>query len=746
MALLLFTKNFIINGTNSNPSSKNTRTITTRISFLTNNSGMYHPKTIAYIIGIVLTLLSFNITAQSPVKTNDNPNPSIQVKARAQEGRILLRWAVDQPTEWQKANKSGFIVERYHLLKDTGSQARFQKMLLTQNPLKPQALEKWRTIVQKDDNAAIIAQSLYGQSFAINQNGASKENFSDILSKTDEVTLRYSFALLAADMNFEAACMAGWGFIDSTADANVEYYYRVYVASGNSKTKIDTGVVVVNPNERQALAKPAAFKGFFGNKTASLTWDKQWQNSLFTSYILERSEDNTTFKSVTVKPIININNGDEQLPNFSYNDTLPSNDKMYYYRLKGITCFGEMSPPTEVVKGIGRERMSFSPNIASAETINDSTVVLKWDMRTDSTTVLLASFELSLSDQADGTFSVVEKNINKSARSVTFKGLLPSNYFVVSAVDKNGEKYASFPYLVQTIDETPPSPPVGLEGIIDSNGIVQLKWTANTERDLLGYQVFKANVKDEEPSLLTSDPLSINQFSDTISTNLGNEKIYYSIVALDQRFNQSKMSVVVEITKPDKTLPIAPVFKDFKLSENKVELYWDSSSSEDAVAQRLYKKVVGSTSENQDWELLKEFNSLDSVSYTDTKVTAGQAVAYTLMAVDKNKNESPPSVPLTLTIPFDKKNKAAVKDLHAVVDRKSQKILVEWTYSEKGIAEYQIYKTSGKDPLTLWKVAENSTVAIVDDSISPSNIYKYAVRAVFNDGTMSQWKEVSIEF
>ena len=116
------------------------------------------------------------------------------------------------------------------------------------------------------------------------------------------------------------------------------------------------------------------------------------------------------------------------------------------------------------------------------------------------------------------------------------------------------------------------------------------------------------------------------------------------------------------------------------------------------------------------------------------------------MAVDKDNNESPPSVPLTLTIPFDKKDKVAIKELSAAVDRQSKKILIEWVYAEKGVVEYQIFRTLGKEKITLWKVADKSTVAIVDDEVSPSNIYRYAVRAVFNDGVMSQWKEISVKF
>jgi uncharacterized protein len=697
------------------------------------------------IVCLIASSISLKINAQSQA-TLDSLRPHILVKARAQKGRVLLRWAVDKPTEWQKANKSGFIVERYTKYISRDSQLRFTRSTLTPSAIMALPLEKWRTIIEKDDNAAIIAQSLYGGKFGVTQNDNKPKNMSDMMGVTDELTLRHSFALLSADMNFEAACMAGWGFVDSMARPNQEYYYRIYLANDKADIKVDTGVAMIFTGNTDSIPSPLMFKGQFSNKVANLSWDNERQANQYTSYILERSEDNINFTSATKKPIINLNNSEQPLPMFLYNDSLPSNNKMYYYRLTGITCFGEKSIYTPVVKGIGRERISYSPNIAETDVLNDSTVVIKWNIQTDSTIKLLSSFELSVSDQMDGNYKVVAKDINKNARSATFVGPLSSNYFIVSAVDVNGEKYSSFAQLVQTIDSIPPAAPIGLEGFIDSMGIVQLKWQANSEKDLYGYHIFKSNVEEEEMSLVTGEPVSINAFSDTISNNLGNEKIFYTVVALDQRFNQSQPSKIATVKRPDKNPPVPPVFNNFKLEEEKVHLFWENSASDDIAVVRLYKKIITNTANDDAWELEKEFSSLDSVSYVDTKVKQGSVVGYTLMAIDKSKNESAPSVPLTVQIPIDRRDKAAVKELHAVADRKSKKILVEWVYGEKNVAEYQIYKTAGKQPLSLWKVAENTTVAIIDEDISPSNLYKYAVRAVFKDGTMSQWKEVNVEF
>ena len=698
---------------------------------------------------VILTyflLLTLNSHSQNKTTTNDTLRSHVLVKARVQKGKVLLRWAIDHPTEWQNAQQSGYLIERFMPIKKD-SQLRFSRVFLTQMPLKAQPLDRWQTIAEKDDYAAIIAQSLYGSKFSINKTAAPQTpSMSDMMGATDEIALRHSFALLSADMNFEAACMAGWGFTDSTALPNQEYYYRIYLANDKSEIKVDTGVVLVNTANDNPIPHPLYFKGQFSSKIANFSWDNQIQIGEYTSYILERSEDNVQFASVTKKPIINLNNSERAMPSFMYSDTLPKNNKMYYYRLRGITCFGELSEPTATVQGIGRETLSYSPNITEAKVLNDSTVVLRWDIAKDSTLKLLSSFEVSVSDQAEGEYKPVIQNINKNARTATYTGALSSNYFVVSAVDVNGQKYASFSQLIQTIDSTPPAPPIGLMGIIDTNGIVHLKWANNTEKDIYGYHVFKSNVEGEEMSLLTGDPITTNTFTDTISQNLGNEKVYYALAALDQRFNQSGLSTVATVVRPDKTPPVSPVFKDFKLAEDKVQIFWENSSSEDIVSQRLYKKIISESGAVNQWDLIKEFNSLDSTSYTDYKVTPGSVIGYTLIAIDKNKNEGTPSVPLTIQVPIDRRNKAAVKELTAVADRKSKKILVEWVYGEKGVAEYQIYKTTGKNALSLWKVAENSTVAIIDEDINPSNIYKYAIRAVFKDGTMSLWKEVNVEF
>ncbi len=71
------------------------------------------------------------------------------VNARAQKDKILIRWAVNSPEEWQKVNKKGFVVTRTTVLRDRNVLPKPEKIFLTQKPLIPEPLDSWIDLVQK---------------------------------------------------------------------------------------------------------------------------------------------------------------------------------------------------------------------------------------------------------------------------------------------------------------------------------------------------------------------------------------------------------------------------------------------------------------------------------------------------------------------------------------------------------------------------------------------------------------------
>ena len=351
-----------------------------------------------------------------------------------------------------------------------------------------------------------------------------------------------------------------------------------------------------------------------------------------------------------------------------------------------MSSFGEASLPSRAVKGMGEEFMAFAPDIYNYEIMPDSSIKLQWRFPEEGVK-FLDHYAVRISYDADGTYKVIQDNIAATERALSIKTQQSSNYLVISAVDKKGRKHDSYPQFVQLDDATPPSVPTGLVGEIDSNGYISLTWHRNKEADFHGYNVYRCNVKGEEMSLLNGEPIDYPQFCDSADLKMLNSKVYYAVASLDKRYNRSAMTTIIEITKPDINPPVAPVFSNYNLDVGKVLLEWTGTSSEDVVLQRLYKKDPSDPSTNNQWVLVKEFEGRDSLSYTDEKVRGGATVSYTLVSVDEHKNESTPATPLTLVIPIDKKDKAAVKDLKAQSDRQNRKITLDWTYNERGVVD-----------------------------------------------------------
>lgn len=687
---------------------------------------------------IIALMIPFSLFAQQ--RKSKKNSYAVVVKARSQKDRILLRWAINEPAAWKLANKYGYIVERFTVLINGKLNSARKKILLTPTPLKPKPEKDWLSIIQINDDAAIIAQSLYGESFKV---GAGDVGMAKIINQSNELDQRFSFSLLAADRSFDAAQMAGWGLVDSTVKKGEKYLYRIYTAVPNTILKIDSAGAYVGLEDYQPLPQPKDLYAAFGDKAVLLTWNYILLKDIYSTYYIERSEDSIHFKKLSDLPVANLNESDGNKPSkIFYTDTLETNNKNYTYRIKGLTSFGEIGPPSATVNGFGKLMLAFVPNINTADIVNDSTANIEWQFAEEGN-ILLDHFELDLSTTAnENSFKTVRTNILPAERKISYNKLLPTNYFAITAVDKYGNKRTSFPFLVQPVDSTPPAVPVNLSAVIDTLGNVTLKWKANEEPDLLGYTILKGNIKTEEGAVLNSEPYTKNIFKEKINLKTLNAKVYYAIIAIDQRMNQSKASPFIELIKPDKIPPTTPIFSDYKITEDgKVHLYWINSSSDDVASSQLYRKKIN----EKEWQLIKKFESNNIDNFLEDSLENGQTYSYTLIAIDKSNNESQPSPPLTVTVNNSQKI-PAVKNLKATVDKLSKSILITWSFDNKDVVEFTIYKGVNKAPLTTWKVVDAKQTSASDTELLINNVYRYAVRAILKDGRMSGWKEVKVEY
>lgn len=646
----------------------------------------------------------------------------IKVIARGHQDKILLRWAITSPSEWKKAIKTGFTITRYTVKKGTQILSNPEEKILTATPLLPEPLPKWADLIQKDNYAAIVAQSIYGEDFQIT--GQNDTSISNIIDSSDELDQRHTFGLFAADMSFEGSVLAGWGLIDKNIKQNEVYVYQVSVANVSSKVKPSS--VMIGVRDYKKLPAIDDVIAVSDDKKVIISWDFESYKNIFTSYKIERSEDGVTFAPITNAPIVNMN---EQKGVSSkrlfYVDTLAQNDKTYHYKLYGISAFGEKGQISKVLTAKGIHDVFLSTRIADYKIDKDNSVLLEWEYPKDLED-FIAGFEIDHSENEKGPYLKVSENLPPNTRQFQYKNLAPSNYFKVIVVGKNNKRLTSQSTLVQPIDSIAPLKPIGLEGVIDSLGKVKLTWKANSEKDLLGYRILKANSENEEFVDIYKKPFEGLGYEDKVSLTLSNPKVYYRIAAEDKRYNISEMSDILVLEKPDVIPPAAPIFKDYEVAKGKVRLQWIRSYSEDVVSHYVLRKKAS----DKLWTEVFQVN--DTLQeFFDSNLENGSTYQYAIQAKDKTGLRSTLDHS-TVTVQFvDMSPLTILQNVLATVDREQRKILLSWQYkkSKEKVVGLSIYRNRVGEAPTLWKEITKPIGEISDSQLLMNTEYEYHIVA-----------------
>ncbi|GAA4275916.1 fibronectin type III domain-containing protein [Aquimarina mytili] len=664
---------------------------------------------------------------------------SVQVVVRPLQDKVMLRWAVDQPNAWKKANQYGFLVERITISRNGEAVLPKESQMLTATALKPKPLMEWEPLAKKDQNAAVIAQSLYGETFAVD----AMNTMESVVAINKELEQRFTFGLVAAEQSYEAALFAGWGLIDTEAKKGEKYLYKVSVAIPPEESiKINEGSVFTSLDLYEELPKPIGLAGDFGDSNVVLSWNFNLLQSIYTNYIVERSEDKIKYTPLSGSPVFNAQQP-KDAPSYSlfYNDSIP-NDKMFYYRVKGKTTFGEMGPPSDILEGKAEKGLNFLPHISQKQIPDNNTVILDWKFPKEANE-LITGFELRRSNKNDGPFTTVKDGILPTARTITYKGLKRINYFVIVAKAKNGAESESFPSIVQPIDSIPPKPPVGLSGVIDTTGVVQLSWTPNTEEDMLGYRVYRANNPNAEFTQITRSEVRDNQYTDTIAVKNMNKKIYYKITAEDQRYNASDLSEMLAIDKPDLTPPSPAVISKYEVTKEGVQVVWIPSSSDDVMAHIVYRKdmsVAGGL-----WENIIEKTNITDTTYVDKSAEQNKVYSYTVMAKDTSGLESSPATPIEVTI-APKTIEAEDIKFSGVANRELRYIQLSWKVKNDAIAEYRLYRGDGDKKLQLFKTFEGTKDTYKDTELEAGSEYTYGLQVLVKGSTPSVLKKITVKY
>lgn len=663
----------------------------------------------------------------------------VQVISRALEDKILLRWAVDQPYEWQQANSYGFMVERITITRNGEPILPMERVMLTSEPLKPRPIEEWEDLATKNQNAAVVAQALYGESFEVDVPGSAK---GQIMAINKELEQRFTFALIGVDQNFEAAKLAGWGLEDTGVAKGDSYLYKITVAlPEDSEITIEDGATDANIDYYQALPKPIGLVAVFNDRSALLNWDFGSLQESYISYFVERSEDNTNFIQLNGKPLFKADKETNQSsPSIFYTDSIVNNKK-YYYRVRGVSSFGETGPPSEVIEGMGSEDLKFTPRIYKKEIPDDNTAVLFWEFPEEANEQI-HGFEIRRSNKPDGLYETVLSDLPPTTRRATYKKLKRINYFTVVAKAKNNTESVSYAAIVQPVDSIPPSPPKGLIGVADTTGIIKLDWIQNIEEDLSGYRIFRSNNPSIEFSEVTSSDVTENTYKDTLNIGL-NKKVYYRIKAMDQRYNASNFSKVLEVELPIVVPPSPPVVQNYKVMNDSIQITWIPSSSDGVIAHHIYRKNLGEL--EAPWELIGEIDPNNKQSFIDTDQKEKGAYSYTVMAKSKAGLESNPSEPVQVNYSGNNLNTEITK-FNGLPNRELRFITLTWRAKNMKVSEFLLFRGAKGERLKLFKSLEGERTSYADYELEINSQYIYGIQAISESGEQSPIQKIEVKY
>ncbi|WP_455392716.1 fibronectin type III domain-containing protein [[Eubacterium] cellulosolvens] len=272
-------------------------------------------------------------------------------------------------------------------------------------------------------------------------------------------------------------------------------------------------------------------------------------------------------------------------------------------------------------------------------------------------------------------------------------------------------------------------PPARPRGFKVTNGKVgnqlNLSWTANTEKDLNGYYVYrKTDTVD-----YTSTPIAVvpSDKSSYYDTNLQDHtKYYYKIAAIDEVPNISEFSVEVSGTPTD---VIAPgIVQNFTVTDVgtgfELNLTWNANTEPDIESYNLYKSTSVDEPITEPYQVL----SPDAVFYQDTEVIEGESYYYMISAVDEVPNESELTV-LRSAIPFDRLAPKQPTNFNVSNPGIGNALTLRWDKNpENDLKDYLIERIDHKG-LTKYFSVKPTANTFQDSNLVDGKTYSYRVYA-----------------
>jgi hypothetical protein len=694
-------------------------------------------------------------------------NGRLILLGRSYGDSIVLRWAPSKIDVWDQTKQSGYTLFRMTQMDQNGEEGLlpqvdpFSRVILADSikPILPWTLEHIGERIQATDTMAIIAaQAMYGSAFSTSMDIESL----DFVERHKERLLRFGFSLLMADRSALAAEVMGLRFVDTTVEIDKKYVYGVYPVGEES----GLGNITFIDNDPASFKKVEDIEVLEGDGEINLFWPRN--KNTFSGYWIERSDDNgVSWQKMTSEPVVFIEQDDNQGPtngslnterrdskynantHYLYTDKVDNFIK-YDYRVSGQTPFADYSNYGFTTGTAGDLTPPPIPQIVTNEVDQETGIAsLAWKMDGAPESLTdLAGFSIWEAPRPDSVFVQISAVLPPETRSYVSPAPLEKNrshYYLLKAVDENGNQTSSYPLYMHIVDDAPPLPPLDPAYLIDdSTGVVTLVWKANEELDLAGYRIYFANNPKSEFSQLTKEPIHQNLFQDTIALVTLSEKIYYKIQAVDLSYNRSEFSEILTVKRPDYVPPVQPVLVLPEIKNEQVTIRWEPSSSADVEKQLIYRRLAA---KDQDWQLISVLDNPWVTIFRDSSAMEDQLYEYTMRVQDDAGLFSEYAFPIKVRKTFDR-SILQVQNLQAVYNPAIKFVQLSWQFdrpdhellNDQSYLFY-IYRSTDDSSVARYRVHDNQTPVFIDEKITVDGQYSYAVKVIFANKKSSDLSE-----
>ncbi|MFN7911693.1 MAG: fibronectin type III domain-containing protein [Bacteroidota bacterium] len=579
----------------------------------------------------------------------------------------------------------------------------------------------WMSYIKKNnDQAAFLYQYMYPSKEQKNNKSPNQA--------PDAKQQLFNLVLLNCDYSSDAAKASGLLYKDSLIDNQSVYTYSFSIGNKQGvkslfEIKIDSKVLTQQPEINNFTAK-------LKKSVVTCKLDVNGYKEFYSAYYIEKSTDNINFKKTTTTPYVYLDyNQMKEKNKLVIEDSVSAKSPKYFYRIKGVNIFGEDSKPSNVVELKNYQEIKSFPNIDTIKTLMNKAVLLKWKMMDDKETRLIKNYILLRSDKDAGPYNSIYQN--KEILQFTDKEPLSNNFYRVYAITDYDDTLKSFSRMIYLNDTIPPAVPRNLKAIIDKKGNVTVTWNKNTEIDLAGYRIFKANELHEEFVSTTEKFITDTFYTEKLPLNNLARHLFYSITATDKKYNSSAQAKPYKLRRPDTISPVKPIITNVKLLQSGIQLFFNPSKSEDVelhVLLRLNKK-------DKSLKTILQFTANDTIkAFVDTSAILGESYNYTLTAFDEDENKAMSSPRHVI---YETGYRPRMKELNAKVDLEKRRIYLNWNVYDIDVEKYVLYRASESEPYIIIATIEGKQTTFTDKELSIGNVYSYKIKAVLKNGAES---------